>query len=178
MISLRNIILAMCFLGFSISCKRFDEFTQFELNYKQSITIPSSSIIDLPINVMTPEVESNSESEFAINDTRKDLIEEIILTKLTLNLTSPSDGNFNFLNKIDIFIRADGVDESLIAYKQNIQPAGNKSIELETVDTDLQDYIKKDRFVLRVETKTDEATTRDHHIDILSTFFVDAKIVQ
>lgn len=159
------------------ACKKIDKLTQFNMEYNESIVIPSSTGINLPFNIFTPDVKSNSESTFAVNDTRKDLIEEIILKKLDLTLTSPSNGNFGFLKSVEIFISADGLSEVKIAWKSDIPAKIDKYLELDRTSTDLKEYIKKDEFTLRVSTVTDELLASDHQIDVHSTFFVDAKIL-
>ena len=47
---------------------------------------------------------------------------------------------------------------------------------LNLTDTDLQEYVKSDRFSLRFYTKTDEILLSDHQIRWQATFFVDAEI--
>jgi len=171
-------IILISFLIASIySCKTLDKLTQFNMDYDQSIVIPSSTGIDLPFNIQTPDVESNSESTFAVNDTRKDLIEKIQLTDLTLTLTSPSDADFGFLKSISIFISAEGLSETKIAWKEDIPDNPGTVLTLETTGVDLKEYIKKDKFSLRLNTVTDELITSDHHIDMHSVFFVDAQIL-
>ncbi|MDW7692292.1 hypothetical protein R9C00_13870 [Flammeovirgaceae bacterium SG7u.111] len=167
--------LALSFLLFS--CSQIDELTQFNLDYDASVVISSSTVLDLPFTVITPEIESNSESEFAVNNTKKDLIEEIVLTKLTLTITSPTDGNFDFLESTSIYISADGLDDVEIASKTNIGNGVGNFLELETSGVNLKEYVIKDNFTLKLKNVTDELITSDHHIDIHSEFFVDAKIL-
>ncbi|MFT6717116.1 MAG: hypothetical protein ACJA0Q_001767 [Saprospiraceae bacterium] len=158
-----------------VSCSKIDEFTQFEMDYSEQVIIPSSSGLSLPFNLYSPDVETNSESTFEVNDTRKDLIEQIKLTKLNLTLTSPSNSDFSFLKSIDIYINATGVSEVKVAWSSDI-PSSN-IIEMTTTDADLKEFIKKDDFTLRVNTVTDEILTSDHHIDIYSNFYVDAEVL-
>ncbi len=159
------------------SCNKVDKLTQFNIGYTSEITIPANTILSIPIDILTPEVQTNSESKFNVENTSKDLIEEVKLTELTLDLKSPSNADFSFLNEIKVFITADGLGESEIAAKTNIPNNSGASLTLETSDLNLMEYIKKDEFKLRVETITDEAITQDHVIDIKTTFFVDAKIL-
>ncbi len=158
------------------SCDVIDEFTKFDIEYNTQVTIPSSTGINLPFNINTPETETNSENTFESNDTRKELIEEIKLTKLELVLSSPSDADFSFLESVDVYISAEGLDEVKIASKTEV-PEMISVLSLDVFDTDLKEYIKKDRYKLRLNTVTDEVITSDHTIDINSTFFVDAKIL-
>lgn len=175
--TIQLILLISLFLTSATGCKKLSKLTQFTMAYKVSIVIPSSTGIQLPFNILTPDVKSNSESTFAMKDTRKDMVEEIRLTKLGLTITSPSNGNFDFLKSIDIFITADGLPETKIAWKYDIANGVGNSIELETTVSDLKEYIKKDEFKLRVSTVTDEFITSDYAIDVNALFFVDAKIL-
>ena len=165
-------------LGFLIitSCKELDKLTQFTMDYDSSVTIEKTAVIDLPITVLTPDMETNSESQFEINDTRKDLVEEIRLEQMKMTITSPSGQTFSFLDKITVSIEAEGLEEIVIAEKDVPEDAGN-TLTLETTGKDVQAYIKKDSFRLKVNTITDEAISKDIDIDIHSEFFVNAKIL-
>lgn len=158
------------------NCSKLDELTKFNMDYATQVTIPSSAGINLPFDVLTPDTETNSGSTFESNDTRKDLIEEIKLTKLQLIITSPSDVDFSFLESIEVFISTEGLDEIRIASKIEV-PETVSILDLEVSDDDLKEYIKKDNYSLRLNTITDEAMSQDHQIEVNSTFFVDAKIL-
>jgi len=132
---MKKILLFVLFVMVFVGCKKIDKLTQFNLEYNETITIPSTTIINLPFNLITPDIESNSESSFAVNDTRKELIEEIILKKLALNLESPEDSDFGFLKSIEIYISADDLADVKIAWKNEISASPGKYIELETTQT-------------------------------------------
>ncbi|MBT8236177.1 MAG: hypothetical protein KJO04_08290 [Bacteroidia bacterium] len=165
--------LLICLSG----CNALDELTKFDMDYNTEVVIESSFGVNLPFNVFTPEIESNSESEFAINDTRKDLIEEIQLKELSLRITAPQEEDFSFLESVEIFITAEGLEEVLIASMTDVPQDIGDLLELDTSNADIQEYIKKDRFQLRLNTVTDEAIAVDHYIDVNAIFFVDAKIL-
>jgi hypothetical protein len=160
-----------------IQCKRLSEFTKFDLTYDETVVIPATLGINLPFNIFTPPINTENQSEFAVNDTRKDLIEEITLTTLELSITSPERGDFRFLRSIEIYIEADSLDEILVAWNYDVPADADQYLELETSTNDLQEYIKKDAFNLRVKTKTDQIIESDHEILIHSVFFVDARIL-
>lgn len=157
------------------SCNKF---TQFDMPYETVVVIPSSTLIDIPIDVNSPEVTTESEQTFAVEDTRKDLIEEILLTDLNLELESPSGSDFSFLKTIEIFIDADGSSEERVAWKENISENAGKTLELESTDKDLQSYIKADEFTLRVKTTTRESISQDHEIKVKANFWVDAQLTK
>ena len=144
---IKKYISIICLFAIFSSCDKLDELTKFDMEYSQRATIPSSAGIDLPFDVFTPEMETNSESTFAVNDTRKDLI------------------------------AADDLEEIRIAYLEEVPEDAGNVITLDTSDADLKEYIKKDQFSLRLNTVTDELMSTDHELEVNSTFFVDAKIL-
>lgn len=149
----------------------------FDVEFTTSFTIPSSSIINLPFDIATPETTTNSESTFENNDTRSDLVESVRLRELRLDLIAPSDGDFNFLNEIEIFITADGLPEVLIASDLDIEPNDSRSLDLDIEDVELREYIVQDTYTLRTRTITDETINEDHQIEVFTRFRVDAEIL-
>jgi hypothetical protein len=172
-----KLLASLILLTSLFGCDKLDELTQFDITYNEEVVIESSVLVDLPFNVYTPDINSNSESTFENNNTHKDLIEYIELTSMILEIKSPSDGNFDFLKSIEIFISAENQPEVRMAWKEDIDSNSGNLTELNTSSDDLQGYLKEDKFTLRVETVTDELITSDHTIDIKSVFFVDAKIL-
>jgi len=159
------------------SCKKADSLTQFDLSYTSTVVISPSFGINLPFNLLSPEIETDSEAEFAINNTRKDLIEEINLTLLRMTITDPSDQRFDFLKEVNVFLNAEGLSEIKIADIKDIPDDVGDEIELTVVENDLSEYIKKDKFELRVNVVTDKVIGNEVEIEVLSDFFVDAQII-
>ncbi len=159
------------------SCNQIDEWTQFDIEYNESVNLSATTGINLPIDLPTPPITTNSESEFEVNNTAKNLVEKINLKTLKLNITSPSDSDFSFLNSIEVYISAEGMPETKIAWKNDIPNNQGKELKLEVSDTNLKDYILKDEIKLRLKTLTDEILGKDHTIDVHSVFFVDARIL-
>lgn len=172
-----TILLLSALLLTIFSCDELDKLTQFNMKYSESITVPSSTVIDFPINLSTPSIESNTESTFAGNNTNKNLIETIRLDEMTLTIQSPTSGDFGFLESVQLFINADELDEIEIAYLEEVPADASNTISLETTGVNLKDYLLKDSFQLRMKSSTDETIESDHEIQINSTFFVDAKIL-
>ncbi len=147
------------------------------MDFRESVAIQSNTGLNLPFNVFTPDITTNSESSFANNNTRKDLIQDVRLKQLTLTITSPSSGNFKFLKSIGLYLSADGLQEIKIAGKENISDNVGNTLDLDIIDIDLKEYIKKDKYKVRLNTVTDELISQDHQIEIYSVFRVDAKIL-
>lgn len=172
----------MCILSFAlvalfVSCDKLDELIKFEMDYDQTVVIPSSTGVDLPFDIFTPETEINSSAEFEVNDTRKDLIEEIVLKKLIMTVEVPEGEDFSFLESIIIYMSAEDLPEIKIAWNEEVSATAGEQLELVTAAEDLKEYIKKDSYTLRLKTVTDEFLSSDYEINIATTFFVDAKIL-
>ena len=174
---MKKLILLSVSLTIFAACKDLEKLTEFDMNYSSSVTIKKSTGLDLPVTLFTPDMETNAESEFAVNDTRKDMVEEIVLTGLDMTITSPSGQTFSFLKSIEVYIDAEDLPEVQVAYQSNVSESAGNKLSLETTGQDLKAYIIKDKFNLRVETVTDEALSRDTDIKIDSRFFVNARVL-
>lgn len=147
------------------------------MDYQESIVIPSTIGLNLPFNLATPEIKTNSEEIFEFNHTRKHLIDKVVLEQLSLKISDPTDADFSFLRSIEIFISADSQEEVRVAWIHDIENTVGNSISLETSEENLAPYIIQDEFSLRFSTVTDKIPLSDHQIDIDASFFVDAEIL-
>lgn len=175
---MKNIVTYISMLLVLFGCKKAGKFTQFEMDYTETVTIESTSGINTPFSLNTPDVETNSESTFEVNDTRKDLVESIKLLELNMTLLSPDNGDFSFLNEISVYLSADGLQEVEIASKENISNNIGAYLVLNTNEIELKEYLKKEEINIRVRTVTDETIAQDHEIEIYANFFVDAKVIK
>ncbi|MGY3793787.1 hypothetical protein [uncultured Aquimarina sp.] len=162
---------------FFVSCEELERLTVFEIDYDSEFTVASTTIIDVPISIETPPVPTNSESEFESNNTSSSLIESIQLKRLSLIIESPESGDFNFLQEVRLFIDAEGLEETEIAFAEDLENENLKVIELETTRAELKEFLKKDSFTLRASTTTDETINEDHKIKVDCVFRVDANIL-
>ena len=171
--------LLLLFIAFTLlsSCSVIDELTKFDLDYQTNYSVASTTIINTPINLTTPDVTTQSESTFENNNTHKDLIESIKLKNIKLTIDTPEDGNFNFLKELHVYINAEGVEELEIANIYDLENTNSAILELDILGEELKEFIKKDRFNLRIKTVTDETISESHDIIIDTKFSVDAKIL-
>ncbi|MFT5243076.1 MAG: hypothetical protein ACJA1H_000150 [Glaciecola sp.] len=172
-------ILLSLFITFGLftSCSVIDELTKFDLDYQTNYSVSSTTIINTPFNLDTPDVTTESESSFENNNTHKDLIESIKLKTIKLTIEAPENGDFNFLKEIHIYINTENVEEIEIANSFDLENTDSGVLELDVLGQELKDYIKEDRFNLRVKTVTDETISETHDIVIDTKFRVDAKIL-
>lgn len=175
---MKNNLLTL-FLAFVVlnSCDVVDDLTKFDLDYQTNYTVAATTIINTPFSLDTPDVTTESDSNFESNNTHKDLIESIKLKGLKLTIDAPEDGDFNFLKEVHIYIEAEDLDELEIANVFELENTNSSFIELNVLGEELKAYIKKDSFNLRVRTVTDETINESHDIIIDTKFRVDAEIL-
>ncbi|MDT7829191.1 hypothetical protein RQM65_10985 [Pricia sp. S334] len=65
-------------------------------------------------------------------------------------ITSPTGSDFSFLNSIKVYIASEGLEEVLIA-EQEVPDGVGSTLDVDVLDIDLQEYIKKDEFNLRIK---------------------------
>ncbi len=140
------------------SCDKADELLTFSISNETDFTIESQAMLELPFNIGTPDVATESEQSFANNNTRADLVREIRLEELVLTITAPSGNTFSFLKSIHIYVSANG-NETELAWLDDVPASG--TVSLETTDEELDAYVKADSYKLRVSVVTDETLTED-----------------
>lgn len=166
---------AILFLSSAISCKKIDQLLTFTIANDCDITINSSSPVNLPFAVSTPDVTTNSSQEFQNNNTKASLVKDIRLQSLKLNITNPSGQTFSFLKSIHIFISTNSSNEIELAYLDNIASNTN-SIELTPTQAKLDEYVKSSSYNLRTEVVTKQVLTQNITIHAESKFKVTANL--
>ena len=149
-----HLLCILCLL--LLNCSVVDELTRFDIDYEIEYTIPPVSIINIPISLNTPDIETENETTFENNNTNKNSIESIRLKSLTLNITDPETANFNFLKDIRIYIKTENVEEREIANLIDIENSNSRVLDLKILNKELEDYVKEDQFTLRVVAVADE----------------------
>src|SRR4051812_11213194 len=146
---MRKLILALpviCLFAGS-SCKKVDQLTEFDLNYTTTQAVPGASLsIGGPVDFTSPDIETQSSSKFASQGTTKDLIDEIKVTKFTI---TNETGNLDFLKSFSVYMKAEGLDEVLIATKTSI-PAGVTSVSADVTGNNIKQHVFKDKIQLRM----------------------------
>ncbi len=170
------IILMTIAFGFS-ACSKIEDLLTFNIDNSVSFAVPSATGVNLPFTIPTPDVTSNSESAFANNNTRADLVKNVSLEKLDLKITSPSGKTFSFLKSISISISADGLPTKEIAFINDIPTSAGNSISLETTSEDLDEYIKKPTYNISTEVVLRETFFQDVDIDADLSFKITADLL-
>lgn len=93
-------------------------------------------------------VASVLDSVLKKNNASMDQIKSIKLKKVEFTLLEPAGGNFNSLASCEAFLSAPGLDETKIAFKENIGD-GINNVPLDVKDSELVEYMKASSFQLR-----------------------------
>lgn len=172
----KNLIFLVAAILVLSSCKK--KLTEFNIDYTSKVVVSSTFGQLVPFSIYTPEMETNAEYEFESNNTKKDHVDNIQLTQLKLDITSPDNQTFSFLNSVEVYISSPNNPERKVAFKESIPSNVGSQLICELVDIELQDYIKEETFKLRLKTVTDETIPEDVHIDVYTNFFVKARLIK
>lgn len=171
------LLLLLLFVG--MACKKENRGVTFNYTFTSETVIPAATGINLPINLLSPDLITNSGGSFEANQTTPALVREITLKQLELKVKSPNQTTFDFLRTIRIYMSAEGVPEREIAWATEIPADGSRSLLLTTdLETNFKEYIVKDRVNLRVQATTRQVLTSDTRLEILPGFEVRASLLK
>lgn len=148
---------AALFIFTLFGCKKLG--VNFAINHQANFRVESSSPLNLPFEVSTPDVTTNSSQQFGNNNTAANLIKEIKLEELKLTITNPTSKTFSFLKSIHIYISTNGSDEIELASLENIASIA-QSISLNCTSQNLDKYVKASSYKLRTSVVTKETLTQ------------------
>jgi hypothetical protein len=156
-------------------CQKVNEATEFDISYTTQITVPAASVtVNAPVDFVTPEVSTETASKFAENKTTRDLIDEIVLTKFVI---TSQTGNLDYLKSLNIYIRATGLTDLLIATKSNI-PAGSKSIAADPTNANIREHLFKEKVRFRLNVTAASTPTVDQQLKLDQTVHVKGKQIK
>ena len=172
-----NLLLSLLILAITtlFSCKKVDELLTFQISNESAATISRTNPLNLPFNVITPNVTTNSSQQFQNNNSNVNKVKDIKLKNLKLTITNPTTQTFSFLKSIRLYISTNTSNEIEIAYLEDINSTASV-IELTTTEAKLDEYIKADKFSLRMSVVTKQNLTQDVDIKINSIFNVTANL--
>lgn len=173
----KTLILLLLSTSF-LACKKAKEGVTFTLSTRAEVVIPSATGINLPINLFSPDVNTNASSSFDANRTTPALVREIKLSRLDLNIMSPNQTTFDFLRTIRLYMTAGDLPEVELAAAVDIPQDGRRSLSLTiNSENDFKAYLTKERISLRVQATTRQLVTSDTRIEVLPAFEVRASLI-
>jgi hypothetical protein len=155
----KNTILVLLALMI-VSCSEVDKLLTFSISDQTTFKVNSGLPFNSPFEVATPDVTTNSTSEFSINNTNVDLIKDVKLDELKLSITSPADKTFSFLKSVHMYISTTADDEIELAFLDNISSTTN-TINLTCTTQKLDKYIKASSYKIRTSVTTKETLTQE-----------------
>lgn len=147
------------------------------MKYNCETTIESGVATALPFDIFTPEITTQSESEFGGHNTNKNLVQSIKLKQMKLKIVSRSNRGFDFLNDIDLYLSAEGEEDILVAWKHDIADNVGNELVLEPGTEELKAYLIKDKYRIRLKVTTDKVINEDIQVTVNSVFRVDANVL-
>lgn len=169
-----KLITLSLFLALLISsCSAIDDLLTFTISNDTSITIKNSFPINLPSEIITPEVTTNSSATFENNKTKSNLVKDVKLKNLKLTIEDPKEKTFTFLKSIRLYISTTDSDEIELAYEDNINSTSN-TIDLICTDKNLDKYIKANSYRIRTKVTMKETVSQDITVKAVMKFTVTA----
>jgi hypothetical protein len=153
-------LLTVLFFSILTYCNEVDDLLTFTIAHETAFTVESTSPLNLPIEVGTPTVTTNSNQKFENNNTKASLVKDVKLTELQLSITSPSGKTFSFMKSVEIFISTSQANEVKIAWLEDF-PTTATTVNLNVTNDKLDEYLKADSYNLRTRVVTDESLTQE-----------------
>ncbi len=143
---MRRTLLFLCAASALCACGPL----QFETEVKGTTVVTGSTLGGLlgvfPGVSGFSNIDFTQNQDFQNNKTSRDHVTSVRLTSLQVKITSPSDGDFSFLDSLQFFVRA-GDQESLVAEKTGIAglklPPPNPVLNFDILDLDLAKFVQQ-----------------------------------
>jgi hypothetical protein len=170
-----TLITSLSLVLLAIGCKKIEQLLTFHISDECTTTIQSTTPVNLPFEVPTPDVTTNSSQEFSNNNTKAGLVKDVKLDELKITITNPSAKTFSFLKSVHLYISTGSHDEIELAYLDNISSTTN-TVNLITTQSKLDQYVKASGYKLRTSVVTRETLTQNTDVKINLRFKVTANL--
>ncbi len=158
-----------------ISCKKIQDLLTFNVHVENNFTVAASGPLNIPIDILTPQVTTNSTEQFQNNNSDINRVKDIKLKKVDLQIVSPAGKTFSFLESVHIYVSTNANDEIELAYLDNISTTAT-SISLIPTSVSLDKYVKASSYRLRTKVVTKETLTQNIEVKNLCQFQVTANL--
>jgi hypothetical protein len=176
-----GLLTGIAFVALFASCNRITQLANINVNipYSAQVTVPQvpgdAAGIPLPpggisLPFPTMPIATNSQQYIAEYQTSAAKIVDVDLQSLALQILSPADQNFNFLDSVEIFISTSTLPEMLVAYAYDI-PQGQTTLNLTTeTNLNLKTYFIQDTIIFRMSAHINAIPASGTQLNIASTF--------
>jgi hypothetical protein len=159
----------------NISCKKIDDLLTFTITVENNFTVAASGPLNLPFEILTPQVTTNSTQQFRNNNSDVNKVKDIKLKKVDLQIVSPAGKTFSFLESVHIYVSTNASDEIELAYLDNISTTATV-ISLTPTTASLDKYVKAPNYSLRTRIVTKQTLTQNVEVKNLCQFQVTANL--
>jgi hypothetical protein len=149
------VLFAMAIAG----CDEVDKLLTFKISNSTIFRIESTVPLNVPLEIATPDISTNSNQTFSNNNTSADKVKDIKLENVDLTAVSPAGRNFNFLKSVSIYISTTSTNEILLASVDEV-PMNVTTVELTPTTQKLDEYVKASSYKLRTRIVTRETLTQ------------------
>lgn len=149
------------------SCKKEKGFVKvpIEINLSAPYATPEITTIDSVIELETFEFETNFDDVFKEQNSSKEKLEFALVDFMDLEIMYPLNENFNWMDFIEVYIMAEGLDNILGASLYEI-PQNSRKISLNPNDKSLHEHLKKDNIKLLIKLKLNATLAKGILINI------------
>lgn len=169
----KTIVISALIFILTVSCNEVDKLLTFTISDETSFNINSGLPFDTPFEVPTPDVTTNSTTEFKNNNTNTDLVKDVKLKELKLSITNPANKTFSFIKSVHMYISTNSSDEIELAYLDNISSTSN-TLNLTCTTQKLDKYIKASSYKIRTSVTIRETLTQEITVKANMSFEVTA----
>lgn len=135
-------------------CKKRDK-KLFTIPINMSFNTPFATIeitdIDSQIALETYRFPTGIDAYLIPKNSAKELIEDVFLDKMDMTIVMNDSTTFDILKKIDVYLKADGLKETLGAYMHDVPQQQLSTISLTPSGNNLKEYLKKDEIYLVIK---------------------------
>lgn len=177
-------MLFAAFIG--IGCNQIKDAIIINKDLDYNATLEVNGVPGLPDTVVSlpqsgvradfPKVTSATNAQQYMTDynTSGDNVSSVIISKMSLEMTQPDGQDFNFIDSVNVYLSASGLDELLMGYRYDI-PKGTKTIDLTREDNNIKEYFLKDSVSFRISAHFVEIPKDSGKMDLKTVFGLVAK---
>ncbi len=163
------------------SCNKVTQLANINVDipYNQQVSVPQipGAIYGIPLppggatlNFPAVPVATNSQDYIAQNKTSIEKVVNVYLKSLAIQILSPANQNFDFLDNIQVYISSKSQPERIIADQYNI-PKGQTTLNLATsTDVNLKNYFIEDTIYFRLNAHINAVPISGTQLNIASVF--------
>ncbi len=170
-----QIIILFTILSVTTSCDQLEDIIPFSHDLENTIIIEPISTVGNMLEITSEISATNITTTLNDYNTQENLVDQIYLKNCTLEINSPSDGDFSFLEAIAIYIQVEGLPAKKIAWSEAIP--NTNGFELITTEEDIKDYLFQDNYSLYIAAQNDEITTSTYYITIRTNLEINAQFI-